>query len=63
MKRYSQVSGVFFGILATVQLTRVLYAWPVQVAGLMIPVWVSGCAFVVASGLAVWAFRSARGAA
>lgn len=63
MRLYSQVSGAFFSVLALLQLARVLNGWPVQVAGLSIPVWVSGCAFVIASGLAFWAFQSARGSA
>lgn len=63
MNRYAQVSGAFFCLLAGVQLTRVVLGWPVQVDGVDIPVWASGCAFVVASVLAAWAFRTARHAA
>jgi hypothetical protein len=60
MNRYAQVSGAFFSLLAAVQLTRAMLGWPVQVDGVSIPVWLSGCAFVVASALAAWAFRTAR---
>ena len=63
MNRYAQVSGAFFCLLAAVQLTRAVLGWPVQVAEVNIPVWVSGCAFIVASALAAWAFRTARRAA
>lgn len=63
MRRYAQASGVFFCLLAGVQLTRAVLGWPVHVAGVTIPVWVSGCAFVVASALAAWAFRTAGHAA
>ena len=63
MRRYAQVSGAFFGLLAAVQLVRALRGWPVQVAGVAVPVWASACAFVIATTFAVWAFRSARGTA
>lgn len=59
MRRYAHVSGAFFGLLAALQLVRAVLAWPVQVASVTIPVWVSGLAFVIASALAVWAFRTA----
>jgi hypothetical protein len=63
MRRYALVSGVFFSLLALVQLTRAIMRWPVQVDGLAIPVWVSAVAFVIASTFAVWAFRSTKSAA
>lgn len=63
MPRYVRVSGAFFGILAAVQLTRIVLGWPVHVADVEIPVWVSGCAFAIASGFAYWALRSVKGAA
>jgi hypothetical protein len=64
MRRYTLVSGAFFSILALVQLTRALLAWPIQVASVNVPVWPSGLAFLIAGLFAVWAFRSAaRGSA
>lgn len=63
MRRYAQVSGAFFGLLAAVQLTRAVLGWPVQVAGVAVPVWASALAFLVASTFAVWAFRTAKSAA
>ena len=58
MRRYAQVSGTFLALLALLQLIRLVLAWPVRVATVDVPVWVSGIALVVAGGLAVWAFRS-----
>jgi hypothetical protein len=63
MRRYVQVSGAFFCLLAAVQLTRGLFRWRVQVADATVPVWVSVLAFLVASSFALWAFRAARSAA
>jgi len=59
MRRYELVSGIIFTIIAFAQLTRTLLGWPVQVAGVSVPVWPSGLAFLITGSLAVWAFRSA----
>ena len=63
MRRYEQVSGAFFGLLAVVQLTRVVLHWPVQVADVAVPLWASIVAFLVALTFTIWAFRTAKGAA
>ncbi len=63
MRRYGQVSGAFFSLVAAAQLTRVLLGWPVRVADVAVPVWASVLAFLVTSALAIWAFRAAKGAA
>jgi hypothetical protein len=63
MRRYVQISGAFFSLLAVVQLTRTVLRWPVQIDGVVIPVWASGLAFLIASTFAIWAFRSAQRAA
>jgi hypothetical protein len=57
MRRYIQISGAFFTLLALVQLTRSLLGWPVQVATVAVPVWVSVIAFLVTGSFATWAFR------
>ena len=59
MRRYERVSGVFFVLLASVQLARLLFRWPVQVASVNVPHWVSAFAALIAGALAVWAFRTA----
>jgi hypothetical protein len=61
MRRYEQVSGAFFCLLAVVQLTRVVLHWPVQVADVSVPLWASILAFFIASTFAIWAFRAAKG--
>ena len=55
---YVVVSGALFGVIALGQAVRALNQWPVQVAGIDMPVWVSWLATVVAGSLCVWAFRS-----
>ena len=59
MRHYEKVSGVFLGLLATMQLARFLFGWPVQVAAVSVPLWASALAFVIAGALAIWAFRTA----
>ncbi len=63
MRTYIQVSGIIFGLIALGQLTRALFAVPVHVADLTIPVWCSYVAFVFLGALAVWAYRSVPGRA
>ena len=58
MRTYAKFSGLFFTVLALVQLTRLVLRWPVQVAGVSIPLWVSGIAFLLLGSLAIWAFRT-----
>jgi len=58
MRRYVQVSGAFFGLIALVQLTRAISGWPVQVDSVRVPIWASAVAFVITAGFATWALRA-----
>jgi hypothetical protein len=62
MRRYELVSGIIFTVMAFVQLLRTVLGWPVQVDLFTVPVWFSGVAFLITGGMAIWAFRSAKGA-
>jgi hypothetical protein len=57
MHRYVLVSGLFLVLLACVQLLRLILGWRVTVAGLVIPLWASAIAALIAGSLAIWAFR------
>lgn len=59
MRRYAQVSGVFFSLMAIGQLARFLLGWPIQVASVNVPLWTSGVAVLITATLAAWAFRTA----
>jgi hypothetical protein len=63
MRRYEQISGTLFALIAAAQLGRSILGLPAQVGTFAIPVWVSVVAFLVTATLAIWAFRSARSAA
>lgn len=60
MRRYEQVSGVVFALVAIAQLTRAVLGWPLQIATITVPVWPSVIAFLVTASLAIWGFRSAK---
>ena len=60
MRRYTQVSGAIFSLIAVGQLIRAVMGLPVQVADVEVPVWASACAFVFMAALAIWAMRSVK---
>jgi hypothetical protein len=60
MKPFTLIAVVVFSLVAILQLTRLILGWEVSVNGLIIPLWVSGVALVVAGGLAVMLGREAR---
>jgi hypothetical protein len=61
MRRYELVSGTAFAIVCLAQLTRIVMGWPVQIDLFTVPIWISVVAFLGTGGLAIWAFRAARG--
>ncbi|HEY5544655.1 MAG TPA: hypothetical protein VIK50_01260 [Gemmatimonadaceae bacterium] len=63
MRRYEQISGTLFTLIALAQLSRFVLRLPAHVGTFSIPVWFSFIAFLVTGSLAIWAFRVSRGAA
>lgn len=59
MRRYATISGAIFGLVAVVQLLRLLLRWPLQIASVSVPLWPSALAFVIAGALAMWGLRTA----
>lgn len=59
-KPYITIAIFVFTLVALLQLLRVVLGWEVLVNGIVIPVWASGIAFVVATGLAVMLWRETR---
>jgi hypothetical protein len=53
------VTGSLFGLIAIVQILRLVFRWPVRIASFEMPFGASWIAFLVAGGLCVWAFRLA----
>jgi hypothetical protein len=60
MKPFTAVAIVVFSLVAVLQLTRLVLGWEVSVNGLIIPLWASAVALVVAAGLAVMLWRETR---
>ena len=57
MRTYIQVTGALFGVMALVHVARVILDWPAQVAGWVVPIWISWIGIFLAGALCVWAFR------
>ena len=60
MKPFTTTAAVFLALVALMQLLRFILAWDITVNGVIVPVWLSGIAFVIAGGLAVMLWREAR---
>lgn len=57
MRAYLQVSGVVFGVIALLHIARLWLDWPAQIAGWVVPLWLSWLAFAAAGALSFLAFR------
>ena len=57
MKIFTTVAVVVFSLVALLQLLRVALGWEVTVNGILIPLWASVIACVVAATLAVMLWR------
>ena len=60
MKPFTTVAVVVFSLIALMQLLRVALGWEVTVNGILIPLWASFVACVVAATLAFMVSREAR---
>ena len=60
MKPFTAVAVVVFSLVALLQLLRVALGWEVTVNGILIPLWASVVACVVAATLAFMLSREAR---
>lgn len=57
---YMTVTATLFLIVAVVHLLRIILGWHVEIGGLIIPLWVSWLALLVAGALAYFGFRQKR---
>lgn len=53
MKIYCLFSGILFAIVTIVHIFRFIEGWEVSVAGIFVPLWVSGIAIIVTGLLAI----------
>ena len=47
MKPFTMIAVVVFSLIALMQLLRFFLRWEITVNGVIVPVWVSGIAFVI----------------
>ena len=59
-KPFTTVAVALLWIVAIVHAWRLADEWDVTINGLVVPMWVSAIAFVVAAGLAVLVWRESR---
>lgn len=59
-KPFTLVTVIVLSLIALLQLVRFVMAWEVVISGVMIPVWVSAIACLVAAGLAFMLWREAQ---
>ncbi len=50
-KTYYQVTSLVFLIIAVLHAMRLLYGWDAYIAGVFVPLWVSGAAVIIAGYL------------
>lgn len=60
MKSGTLFATILLAAVSTAQLLRVIFGWQVTVADQVIPVWVSGIAFVVAGAAAFLLWKDSR---
>ena len=60
MKPFTFIAGLLLGLIALVQLLRLILGWSVVVNGFSVPSWPSAVACAVAAVLAVMVLREAR---
>ena len=60
MKPFTTIAVVVFSLVALLQLLRVAMGWDVTVNGIVIPIWFSVVACLVAATLAFMLSREAR---
>jgi hypothetical protein len=57
VKLFTTITVVVLSLIALLQLLRFILRWEVTLNGAIVPVWLSGIAFVVAAGLAIMVWR------
>jgi hypothetical protein len=57
---YIMASAMVFAFVGLVHLLRAIQGWPVELGTWVVPVWLSGVAFLLSGGLAAWGFSFLR---
>ena len=60
MKPFTRLAVVILSLISMLQLTRFVQGWEVTINGVIVPVWLSGLAFIVLAGLAAMLWRESH---
>jgi membrane protein implicated in regulation of membrane protease activity len=60
MKPFTRLAVVILSLISMLQLTRFVQGWEVTINGVIVPVWISGVAFIVLAGLAAMLWRESH---
>lgn len=60
MKPFTSIAVVVFSLVALLQLLRVILGWDITVNGVLVPLWASIVACLVAASLAFMLWREGR---
>ena len=57
MRTYLRVSSLFFALFTVVHVLRLIWRWPLLIAGRPLPIFASIIALVITGSMTVWAWR------
>ena len=60
MKPFTRLAVIILSLISMLQLTRFVQGWEVTINGVIVPVWLSGLAFIVLAGLAAMLWRESH---
>ena len=64
VRNYIIITGAIFTLVALAHVLRLVFDWPIQIADVPVPLWVSWIAVIVPASIAIWAaiiFRQVEG--
>jgi hypothetical protein len=60
MKPFTLIAIVVLSLVSILHLIRLVLGWEVLIAGVAIPLWISGVGFILAGGLAAMLWRESH---
>ena len=58
-KTFTTIASVIFGVVALLQLLRIVLGWPAEIGGWAVPMWFSWIAVVLAGSLSYFGIKLA----
>lgn len=60
MKPFTTIAIVIFALVAVLHVLRLIFGWEAVINGMVVPIWASVLAIIIAGGLAVMLWRESR---